>query len=179
MLYNPALYVAVLYIAVLYNPAGLPAVLTAVVNVVNGSFRADAASSLIVTRGFMGNLPVNFSTYSNILRATLPMHCFPSKFKLSGKWPACNAIQHNTLTSLHALHFWAIVWGESCCHSQVYNCSTSSRDFPASCALFSNVCVIHACCALLYVCMPCSVRSVWSNIHPVKLIMKHACGSHL
>ena len=40
----------------------LPAVLTAVVNVVNGSFRADAASSLIVTRGFMGNLPVNFST---------------------------------------------------------------------------------------------------------------------
>ena len=40
----------------------LPAVLTAVVNVVNGSFRADAAGSLIVTRGFMGNLPVNFST---------------------------------------------------------------------------------------------------------------------
>ena len=86
-------------VTVLYNPAGLPAVLTAVVNVVNGSFRADAASSLIVTRGFMGNLPVNFSTYSNILRATLPMHCFPSKFKLSGKWPACNAIQHNTLPS--------------------------------------------------------------------------------
>ena len=49
------------YSCIVLEPGQLPAVLTAVVNVVNGSFRADAASSLIVTRGFMGNLPVNFS----------------------------------------------------------------------------------------------------------------------
>ena len=50
------------YSCIVLKPGQLPAVLTAVVNVVNGSFRADAAGSLIVTRGFMGNLPVNFST---------------------------------------------------------------------------------------------------------------------
>ena len=101
---------ALLYVPVLYNPARLPAVLAAVVNVVNGSFRADAASSLIVTRGFMGNLPVNFSTYSTLLCPLYQCIVSPSKFKLSGKWPACNAIQHDTLPSLLALHFSAIVW---------------------------------------------------------------------
>ena len=50
------------------------------------------------------------------------------ELKLSGKWPACNAI--------HTLHCWGIALAisiprcrESCCHSQVYNCSTSSQDF--------------------------------------------------
>ena len=55
------------YSCIVLEPGQLPAVLTAVVNVVNGSFRADAGSSLIVTRGFMGNLPVNFSTVDSTI----------------------------------------------------------------------------------------------------------------
>ena len=99
-------------------------------------------------------LPKSTQLYSSSSTLTNALF-FHSKFKPSGKWAACNAIQHSTLPSwLLALHFSAIVWvlastrGESCCHSQVYNCSTSSRDFPKSRPLFSSVLLQYITCTL-------------------------------
>ena len=106
-------------------------------NVVNGSFRADAARSLIVTPGFMGNLPVNFSGSSPLENTLYNVHWS------NCKWPACNTSQRAT----NAIHFPPLLRTRGghpqrklLSHLQFYNCPTSSPDFPASSRLYlSNV----------------------------------------